>query len=133
MSNPCLEKLSPSNVEATSKSLERRALPSRVPFHADVKVPAPLITYVDLIELAEIDRRPRYASRTMPMRKCRHCHSKHGRSFSPRARRQRRRVIAQLDLLPIAHRARAAGLHGAALRAYVTAVAAVDGPAALME
>ena len=55
------------------------------------------------------------------------------KSFSTRARRQSLREIEAIDALPIARRARAGGLHGVALRAYVSAVAALDGVKALFE
>ncbi len=55
------------------------------------------------------------------------------KSFTARARRQRRQEMAAFDALPIVRRARAAGLRGAALRAYVAAVERLDGPLALTE
>lgn len=55
------------------------------------------------------------------------------KSFTTRSRRQRRRELAEFDALPIVRRARAAGLHGAALRAYVAAVQVLDGRSALSE
>jgi hypothetical protein len=130
MLNHCLAKLPLSNVESKS---ERPAAHSRVPLDAVATVSAPLITYIDPIELAQVDRGVRSSGRKTSQRKCRRCRSIRRGTFSARARRERRRVIAQLDVLPSARRARAAGLYGAALRAYVIAVAAVDGPAALME
>lgn len=133
MSNHCLDKLPLSNFESTWELLERHVSLSRVPLDAGMNVTAPLITYVDPIELSHVDGGTRSSSPKRPRRKCRHCRLNRRRSFSARARQQRRRVVARLDALPIARRARAAGLHGAALRAYVGAVAAVDGPAALLE
>jgi hypothetical protein len=55
------------------------------------------------------------------------------KSFTARARRQRRLELAAFEALPIVRRARAAGLHGAALRAYIAAVEMLDGPAAFLE
>jgi hypothetical protein len=55
------------------------------------------------------------------------------RSFSARARQQRRQELLEFEALPLVRRARAAGLQGAALRAYVAAVEWIDGPLALTE
>jgi hypothetical protein len=41
-------------------------------------------------------------------------------------------MLAYLDSLPIVHHARAAGLHGEAIRGYVEAVERLDGPLALL-
>ena len=49
------------------------------------------------------------------------------KSFSARARRERREEIARLEALEIVRYARAAGLHGTVLRAYVAAAEALDG------
>lgn len=104
----------------------------------DISIPAPVIAYVDdssylvALNAANADnhlprRRPLRGSR----RRAWYSHQPRTRSFSPRARRQRRDDLRVLDALPIVRRARAAGLHGPALRAYVQAVARLDGPASL--
>lgn len=111
--------------------VEKPDLRSRIAM--DSGVSAPLITYVDPVEISKIDCGTRSASRKRVKKGCHRCRKKRGKAVSARARRQRRRAISQLDALPIARRARAAGLHGAALRAYIAAVEALDGPAALTE
>jgi hypothetical protein len=102
---------------------------ARVGLDAGVKASTPLITYVDPAGSCRIE----CCTGLVGRKSCPRCHRERGKSFSARARRQRRRVISQLDALPIALRARAAGLHGAALRAYIAAVEALDGAAALGE
>jgi hypothetical protein len=77
---------------------------------------------------ATLPRRRTIWKRTHPCRRARS-----SKSFTARARRQRRHEIAEFEALPIVCRARAAGLHGAALRAYVSAVERLDGPSALTE
>jgi hypothetical protein len=74
-----------------------------------------------------------YRRVTMPKRTCPRCRKRRQNAFTARARRQRRKEIAEFEALPIVRRARAAGLHGEALCAYVSAVEALDGPWALLE
>jgi hypothetical protein len=112
-------------------TVEKADLRSRIA--VDSGVSEPLITYVDPAELSNIDCGTRSSSRRSAKKGCRRCREKRRKAVSARARRQRRRVISQLEALPITRRARAAGLHGAALRAYIAAVEALDGLAALME
>lgn len=114
------------------------ALPCR--WYDLVAPPSPVITYADPRSDAEPEgaragascsssgtaRTPKKAC-PLPLRGSRR------KSFTTRARRQRRRELAEFDALPIVRRARAAGLHGAALRAYVAAVEVLDGPLAISE
>jgi hypothetical protein len=72
------------------------------------------------------------------MKRCHRCRFPHPqgprrRSFSARARAQRRRDVARCDAHPLAPRARAAGLHGWALRGYIGALERLDGTEAAAE
>jgi hypothetical protein len=110
-----------------------------LPTGAPVPVTTPIIEYIEpcqpLEAIARLEKSwGQFTSRFRPTRRkeCPQCSVRRRRkSFSTRARRQCRHELVRLEALPIVRRARAAGLHGAALRAYVSAVAALDGPEAL--
>lgn len=71
--------------------------------------------------------------RTLLRRPCRCCRKGQRKPLTAYARRQCRQELAEFDALPIVRRARAAGLHGRALFAYVEGVERLDGPGALRE
>lgn len=95
---------------------------------------APVITYAEPeIEAVRMGMPCRSSEKLeMTSRKCPLPRPRR-KSFTARARRQRRLEVAAFEALPIVRHARAAGLHGARLRAYVAAVEMLDGPAALLE
>jgi len=117
----------------------RSAKPPRTPVERhhmlEISMPAPVIAIIDeytyLVALLAANGDNHRSTQIRCRRRARYAHHPRGKSFSPRARRQRRDDLRVLDALPIVRRARAAGLHGPALRGYVQAVARLDGPAAL--
>lgn len=103
----------------------------------DISMPDPVIAILDdsvyVVALVAANADNRLPRRRPCLRRARHTYQLRRKSFSPRARRQRRDDLRILDTLPIVRRARSAGLHGPALRAYVQAVARLDGPAFLAQ